>query len=150
MFKVRLSTKGQYGLRAMFELAVNYGQGPLSLKVVAGRQLISEHYLEQLIATMRKAGLVKSTRGAQGGYTLSRPPAEITVGQVIRVLEGPLAPVECVIDDNEQVCDRSGYCPARIIWKKMKDSINQVVDSITLKDMVDDFMKMHPDRISIS
>ncbi|MDI6600729.1 MAG: Rrf2 family transcriptional regulator [Thermoanaerobacteraceae bacterium] len=143
---MRLSTKGQYGLRAMFELAINYGEGPLSLKTIADRQYISEHYLEQLIATMRKAGLVSSTRGAQGGYVLSRSPEEITVGQVIRVLEGPLAPVECVIDDEESVCDRSGYCPTRIVWKKIRDSINQVVDSITLQDMVDDYRKMHPDE----
>ncbi len=143
---MRLSTKGQYGLRAMFELAVNYGEGPIPLKIIADRQFISEHYLEQLVATMRKAGLVRSTRGAQGGYALSRPPGEITVGQVIRVLEGPLAPVECAIDNEEPICDRSGYCPTRIIWIKMRDSINQVVDSITLKDMVDDFRKMHPDK----
>ncbi|TZE83496.1 RrF2 family transcriptional regulator [Calorimonas adulescens] len=143
---MRLSTKGQYGLRAMFELAINYGEGPLSLKTIADRQYISEHYLEQLIATLRKAGLVSSTRGAQGGYVLSRSPEEITVGQVIRVLEGPLAPVECVIDDEENVCDRSGYCPTRIVWKKVRDSINQVVDSITLQDMVDDYRRLHPDE----
>jgi transcriptional regulator, BadM/Rrf2 family len=130
----------------MFELAINYGEGPLSLKTIADRQYISEHYLEQLIATLRKAGLVSSTRGAQGGYVLSRSPEEITVGQVIRVLEGPLAPVECVIDDEENVCDRSGYCPTRIVWKKVRDSINQVVDSITLQDMVDDYRRLHPDE----
>ncbi|WP_026487509.1 RrF2 family transcriptional regulator [Caldanaerobius polysaccharolyticus] len=140
---MRLSTKGQYGLRAMFELALSYGEGPVALKTIAEKQEISEHYLEQLIAVLKKAGLVKSTRGAQGGYTLAMEPDKITVGDILRALEGPLAPVECVIDGEEIECSRADFCVSRLVWKKIKDSLNKVVDSITLKDMVDDYSKMN-------
>ncbi|SHE50187.1 transcriptional regulator, BadM/Rrf2 family [Caldanaerobius fijiensis DSM 17918] len=140
---MRLSTKGQYGVRAMLELALNYGEGPIALKTIAEKQDISEHYLEQLIAILKKAGLVKSTRGAQGGYTLAMAPSEITVGDILRALEGPLAPVECVIDGEEVECQRADFCVSRLVWQKIKDSLNKVVDSITLQDMVDDYKKMN-------
>jgi len=136
-----LSTKGRYGLKMMYEFALNYGKGPMSLKEVALRQQLSETYLEQLIAHLKKAGLVTSVRGAQGGYELIRKPEEITVGEIIRVLEGPLAPSDCVLDD-EPECIRAEYCVTRLIWEKIRDSINNVVDSITLNDMVNDYYKL--------
>lgn len=132
---MKLSTKGEYGLRAMFDLAQHNGQGPVALKSVAERQDISDHYLEQLVATLRKAGLVKSVRGAQGGYTLGRDPAEIRVGDIIRVLEGPIAPMDCVSDRETDQCERAGSCITRGIWEKVRDSITDVLDSITLADM---------------
>lgn len=140
---MRLSTKGQYGVRAMLELALSYGEGPISLKTIAEKQDISEHYLEQLIAVLKKAGLVKSTRGAQGGYTLAMEPKDITVGDILRALEGPLAPVDCVADDTEVECQRADFCVSRLVWQKIKDSLNKVVDSITLQDMIDDYKKMN-------
>lgn len=136
-----LSTKGRYGLKMMYEFALNYGKGPMSLKDVAQKQQLSETYLEQLIAHLKKAGLVTSVRGAQGGYELIRKPEEITVGEIIRVLEGPLAPSECVMDD-EPECTRAEYCVTRLIWEKIMESINNVVDSITLNDMVNDYYRL--------
>ncbi len=132
---MKLSTKGHYGLRAMFELALHYGDDPIPLKMVAERQQLSENYLEQLIAALRKAGLVKSVRGAQGGYILARKPDEITVGDVVRVLEGPIAPLECVNEEDPGHCDQFGCCISRNVWAKVRDSIVEVMDSISLADM---------------
>lgn len=137
-----LSTKGRYGLKMMFELAKQYGSGTMSLKDIAKNQGLSETYLEQLISHMRKAGLVNSVRGAQGGYELAKQPADITVGEIIRTLEGPLAPSDCVLDE-EPECERAGYCVTRLVWEKIMESINSVIDSITLQDMINDFTKLN-------
>ncbi len=142
---MRLSTKGRYGVKAMFDLAQHIGEGPVSLKNIADRQGISEHYLEQLISGLRKAGLVKSVRGAQGGYTLAKEPDKITVGDVIRVLEGPIAPVDCVAEEDPEICEKAECCVTRGIWEKVRDSIAQVLDSITLEDMVKDAEKLKRD-----
>lgn len=142
----RLSTKGRYGVRAMFDLALHYDEGLVSLKNIAERQEISEHYLEQLIATLKKAGLVKSIRGAQGGYILSREPSKITIGEILRALEGSLSPAEC-IDDVEKVdCPRADFCVTKRVWERVKEAIESVVDSITLQDLVDDYKKMATDE----
>ncbi len=140
---MKLSTKGRYGLKAMFDLALNYGEGPIALNNIAERQSISVHYLEQLIATLRKAGLVRSVRGAQGGYMLGDRPENITVGDIIRVLEGPIAPSDCVIQDEDSECSKADSCVTRTIWERIKVSIEDVVDSITLKNMVEDYIKLH-------
>ncbi|WP_031515599.1 RrF2 family transcriptional regulator [Desulfofalx alkaliphila] len=132
---MKLSTKGHYGLRAMFDLALHYSENPIPLKTVAERQQLSENYLEQLIAALRKAGLVNSVRGPQGGYILARRPDEITVGDIIRVLEGPIAPLECVNETDPGDCDQFNYCISRNVWAKVRDSINDVLDSISLADM---------------
>jgi Rrf2 family cysteine metabolism transcriptional repressor len=133
---VRFSTRGRYGLKAMFVLAQHYGQGPLPLKQVAEDQGISEAYLEQLIGELRKSGLVKSVRGAQGGYLLGKPPDRITVGDIIRVLEGPIAPADCVIDDDSDLCDQADKCVTRLIWERVRDSVTKVLDSMSLADML--------------
>lgn len=125
----------------MFELAKKYGGGTMSLKDIAKNLALSETYLEQLISHLKKAGLVNSVRGAQGGYELSRAPADITIGVIIRTLEGPLAPSDCLLDD-EPECGRAGYCVTRPIWEKIMDSINNVIDSITLQDMINDYKKI--------
>ncbi|MDO7788717.1 RrF2 family transcriptional regulator [Desulforamulus aquiferis] len=138
---MRLTTKGHYGLKAMFDLAMHYGSGPIPLKVVAERQGISENYLEQLAAVLRKAGLVKSIRGAQGGYILAKLPSEIKVGDVIRVLEGPIAPLECVSELETTICEKGQFCISRDIWARVRDSIAEVLDSITLEDMCRDAEK---------
>ncbi len=135
---MKISTKGHYGVQAMFELAQHYGKGPVSLKSIAERQDLSEHYLEQLIASLRRAGLVKSVRGAQGGYILARDPADIKVGDIIRVLEGPIAPVECVSDADSDQCLKAESCVTRSVWEKVRNSIEEVLDSITLADMCKD------------
>jgi Rrf2 family protein len=125
----------------MLDLAQHIGQGPISLKSIAERQGISEHYLEQLFSGLRKNGLVKSVRGAQGGYVLGREPEKICVGDIIRVLEGPIAPVNCVAEVDPEICQKAESCVTRIIWEKVRDSIAVVVDSVTLADMVIDAAK---------
>lgn len=136
---MKLSTKGRYGVIAMYDLALNSGdKTPISIKNVAERQQISEHYLEQLMGQLRKAGLVKSTRGAQGGYYLTRDPKEITIGDIIRVMEGPIAPVDCLLskDKNDShYCDKCDACVTQGIWAKVAESISKVLDSITLEDL---------------
>jgi Rrf2 family protein len=121
----------------MYDLAMHYGEGPISLKSVAQRQGISEHYLEQLMGTLRKAGYVKSVRGAQGGYTLTKEPTQITVGDIIRTMEGPIAPVDCLLTDaiENEYCMRAGTCVTRGVWAKVRDSIATVLDSISLADL---------------
>ncbi|MEG0691665.1 MAG: Rrf2 family transcriptional regulator [Oscillospiraceae bacterium] len=132
---MKISTKGRYGLRLMVDLAANATTAPISLKEVAHRQDISDKYLEQIVTQLNRAGLVKSVRGAQGGYTLSRPSDEITVGDVLRVVEGSLSLVDCV-DDNS-CCDKSSSCATSYVWKKIKFAVEGVVDNISLKDLVD-------------
>ena len=133
---MKISTKGRYALRLMIDLAMNSVGEPVSLKDVAKRQGISEKYLEQTISVLNRAGYVKSIRGAQGGYLLRRAPEEYTVGMILRLTEGSLAPVTCV-EDGDFPCERQENCVTVILWKKINDAINSVVDSITLQDLVD-------------
>lgn len=137
---MKLSTRGRYGVIAMMDLAMRNSEGCISLKSIAERQCISENYLEQLFASLRKAGLVCSIRGAQGGYTLSAQPEMITLGAVLRALEGSMAPVDCVDEENAEKCDRIGFCVSRLVWKKIRDGINEVVDSMTLADLVSGYL----------
>lgn len=133
---MNVTTRGKYGVKALVELATGRGQGPMPLKHIAEKQGLSEHYLEQLIAPLRKAGLVKSVRGAYGGYMLAREPKDISVGEILRVLEGPLAPSDCAVDKGVvEHCGRARGCVARNVWIKVRDSIQEVVDSITLEDL---------------
>jgi Rrf2 family protein len=132
---MRISTKGRYALRLMLDLAINNTGEPVSLKDIARRQEISDKYLEQIISVLNKAGYVKSIRGAQGGYILTRKPEEYTVGMILRLTEGSLAPVSCVEEDN--TCEKMNDCATVMIWKRLNDAINDVVDSITLEDLVD-------------
>ena len=134
---MKLSTRGRYGIHAMYELAVNYGGAPVSIKSVAEKQNIPEAYLEQLIAMLRRDELVVSIRGAQGGYRLARTPEEITVGDVLRSLEGGLKLIDCL--EEEETCGKSCACPSRIVWKKLSDGLNSIVDSITLRDMINEY-----------
>nr|WP_122011611.1 Rrf2 family transcriptional regulator [Maliibacterium massiliense] len=140
---MRLSTRGRYGLKAMFALALHEGEGPLALCAIAQQQDIPEAYLEQLMAPLRRAALVASSRGAQGGYSLSRAPQEISVGDVLRAMEGPFAPAACVMQDAKpDCCDKAEGCVTRIVWERMRDGINAVMDSMTLADMVADHCRM--------
>jgi len=134
---LKLSTRGRYGIHAMYDLAKNVNAGPQPIKAIAERQGIPEAYLEQLFAVLKRDGLVNSVRGAQGGYTLSRTPEEITVGDVLRTLEGGLNLVDCL--EEEETCGKSCACPSRIVWMKIRDGLNAIVDSITLQDMMNDY-----------
>jgi len=132
---MRLSTRGEYGVRAMVALAARYGAGPVSLAEIAAQEGISLSYLEQLVGPLRQAGLLESVRGAAGGYRLSREPAAITVGEVVRPLE-EIALVECVdAPDKEVCCERRDTCTTRLVWERLRDSIATALDSLTLADL---------------
>ena len=133
---MKISTKVRYALRLMIDLAENSSGNPVSLKDVAKRQGISDKYLEQIISVLNKAGYVRSVRGAQGGYLLKSDPETYTVGMILRQTEGSLAPVSC-IEDDEIICDRQEQCVTSIVYKKINDAISNVVDNITLQDLVD-------------
>ena len=134
---MKLSTRGRYGIHAMYDLALNVDCGPQSIKSIAEREGIPEAYLEHLIALLKREKLVVSTRGAQGGYMLARAPEQITVGDVLRALEGGLNLVDCL--EEEDACGKSCTCPSRIVWLKLRDGLNRIVDGITLRDMIDDY-----------
>lgn len=133
---MKISTKGRYALRLMLDLATHNTGEPVSIRDIAGRQQISEKYLEQIIATLNKAGFVRSIRGAQGGYVLKKAPKEYTVGMILRQTEGDLSPVACVGDDGME-CDRREKCVTVKIYEKINDAVNGVVDNITLADLLE-------------
>ena len=133
---MKISTKGRYAVRVMLDLALNQTGECIKVKDIAARQGISEKYLEQIIAVLNKAGYVKSVRGAQGGYKIARAPEEYTVGMILRLTEGDLAPVGCVGAEKEE-CERKEGCVTIRIWQQINDAVNQVVDNITLADMLE-------------
>ena len=134
---MRVSAKELYGLRAMSEFARHFGQGPLSLTQVAARQGISQAYLEQIAIDLRRSGLLRSKRGAQGGYYLARTPEATTAGDVIRALEGSILPVQCVADQKCEPCALEDGCSARGIWEQVRDRLVETLDSITLANLVE-------------
>jgi len=132
---MKLSTRGRYGTRALLELALHQGEGPVLLKDIAQRQQISLPYLEHLITLLIVGGIVRSTRGPRGGVWLAKSPQEIRLSEVIQLLEGSIAPVECV--NNSGVCSRSELCVTRDIWSEVKKAINGVLEYTTLQDLVE-------------
>jgi Rrf2 family cysteine metabolism transcriptional repressor len=143
---LKLSTKGRYGVKAMVDLAIHYSDEPSSIKSISERQNISEYYLEQLFSNLRKSNLVKSIRGAQGGYILNREPKDITVADIMKVLEGPIEISDCVDENNENSCSNMDCCATRLLWSRIKESIEQVMKSTTLQDMVDDYIQMKQEK----
>lgn len=142
---MKVSTKGRYGLRAMVDLAVYSNGEHVALNSIAQRQSISENYLEQVFASLRKSGLVKSVKGAQGGYTLSRKASDIRIGDILKVLEGSLSVVEA-----EQGADLDPnslqFCIKVNLWDKLDDGINKLVDSITLEDLANEYRKLNDNQ----
>ena len=139
---MKLSTKGRYGLRALIDLALYSENETVSIASISARQNISESYLEQLIAKLRKAGLVTSVRGAGGGYKLALPASEISVGDILRALEGSLDAVNCPGLEEESSCGGSGFCVTKYVWQKINDSINRTVDEIKLDQLVEESRSM--------
>ncbi|HRZ26925.1 MAG TPA: Rrf2 family transcriptional regulator [Spirochaetota bacterium] len=131
---MKLSTRSRYGVRMMYELASSYGCGPVMLRHIAERQGISEKYLSKLIIPLKGARLVNSARGAHGGYMLARDPSRITLREIVEILEGDIAPVECV--RNTSVCGRSKACPTRKLWCEFDRVISDYLEGITLQDLV--------------
>ncbi len=132
---MQLSTRGRYAARAMFELALHHGQEPLRLHQIARSQGIPGRYLEQMMVMLVSCGLVRSTRGRRGGFSLAKPPDAIVLSDVVQAVEGSLALVDCV--DDGKLCERTNLCITHDIWKKVKEAMFQVLDSITLADMVE-------------
>lgn len=132
---MKISTKGRYAVRVMLDLAMHNTGECIKVKEIAARQDISEKYLEQIIAVLNKAGYVKSVRGAQGGYRIARDPAEYSVGMILRLTEGSLAPVSCLEEDADE-CDRCDTCETLEVWKEVYAAVNNVIDNITIADLI--------------
>lgn len=134
---MKISTKGRYALRLMLDISLNEKSGnPVRIKDIARRQELSGKYLEQIISVLNKAGFVKSIRGPQGGYLLTKQPSEYTVGMILRLTEGSLSPVAC-LDDENNICERLDECATIVLWRKLNDAISSVVDTVTLEDLIE-------------
>ncbi len=136
---MKLSTKGKYGVRALFEVARHYGQGPLSIKEIAARQKISLSYLEQILHRLAKAGIIESVRGPHGGYVLARKPAEVTIGDVVRSLEGPIALSHCLEPGFGKECYQADDCVARMVWTRVGEKIEEALDSISFEHLLQQY-----------
>ena len=134
---LHFSSRGEYGVRLMVELARHHGSGPVSLSEMADHETLPRPYLEQLVVSLRQAGLVTSTRGARGGYELARPPAAIRMSEVVTALEGPIAPMVCASDDPHlaEMCDRTDYCTVNRLWLRVREAVVEALDSMTLNDL---------------
>jgi len=130
---LRISTKSRYGTRAALDIAIHAHTGPVTLNDISARQGISKKYLEQIIHRLLKAGLLLSVRGPRGGYLLGKTPDRIRLGEIIRALDGPVTPVRCV--DDPSLCDRTPHCVTRHVWSEIKQSVESVIDRITLADL---------------
>ena len=132
---MKISTKGRYALRMLTELAVRQNEGFISLKEIAARQDISKKYLEQIVPLFYQSGILTASRGAQGGYRLAKDPSAYTVGEILRITEGSLEPVDCVADAS--LCPRAGICSTRFVWEGLHRVVTEYLDSITLQDLAD-------------
>ncbi len=132
---MKISTKGRYALRLLIDLAEHRADGYVALKDVARRQDISKKYLEQIVSVLNKPGILKTNRGYQGGYQLAKEPDKYTVGDILRITEGGLAPVTC-LEQDENLCERSGFCTTLFIWEGLYKVVNEYLDSITLQDVL--------------
>ena len=130
---MRVSTKGDYGVRALIELAHHFGQGPLQSAEIAARQGIPEPYLDQLLTTLRRAGFIRSVRGPQGGHALVREPEDLKLSEVIGVLEGSLSPIACLDEPNG--CGKPGFCPQRGVWEAVRDATRQILDGVSIGEL---------------
>ncbi len=138
---LRLSTKGEYGVRAMLEIAKNYKKGPLTIKEISRRQEVSIAYLEQLLNRLRKARLIKSQKGPGGGYILGKKPEEISVGRILKALEGPVAIAQC-LGPSAKGCSRIEGCVARLLWKSLGEKIERFLETISLRNLIKEEAKI--------
>ncbi len=132
---MRISTKGDYATRALQDLALRYNQGPVPIETIAQRQVLPARYLEQLLLALKRAGFVGSKRGVNGGYFLAKPPREITLGQIIRTVDGPIAPIFCVAENAQESCAQETLCVLREVWTEVRDAMAAIVDNTTLADI---------------
>jgi Rrf2 family protein len=132
---MKISTKGDYATRALQDLALHYNEGPIPVDAIAERQSLPVRYLEQLLLTLKRAGFLMSKRGVSGGYYLAKPPREITLGQVIRAVDGPTVPIYCVADGPREHCAQESICVLREVWGDVRDAVSAIVDHVTLEDL---------------
>jgi Rrf2 family protein len=133
---MKISTKGRYALRMLIDLAEHKEDGYIALKDIAKRQEISKKYLEQIVATLNRPDILRTNRGYQGGYKLAKSPSDYTIGDILRITEGSLAPVSC-LEQDENYCEKSSYCTTLFIWEGLNEAVNKYLDSITLQDVLD-------------
>ncbi|HDH00701.1 MAG TPA: RrF2 family transcriptional regulator [Nitrospirae bacterium] len=150
---LKLSTKGQYGVRAMYEIARGYPEAPVNIKLISERQEVSIHYLEQILARLRRAGLIRSVKGPGGGYVLTRKPEEITISDILKELEGPVAITSCM--NPEKGCLRVEICVTHLLWKALGKQIEDFLDTMTLNDLLrgksfDDFTLIARSRMGVT
>lgn len=144
---MKISTKGRYGLEALLDIAI-FGNGDsVSLKTISSRQDISQKYLEHIFIALKKNKIVESIRGGQGGYKISRPLEEVTAGEVLRALEGSLSPVKCISDNNNVKCGVYDKCVTKDVWMDIKNALDETVDNITLKDLVEEYNKLNGENL---
>lgn len=144
---MKVSTRGRYAIRIMLDISMNGGDGPVSFKEVSQRQDISVKYMEQIGSMLTRAGFLRSVRGAHGGYCLVNKPSEYSIGDILRVTEGPLSPVSC-LEGGDGTCDRRNDCITYPLWEKLNAAIYEVVDNITLQDLIDEDIRRHMVQIS--
>jgi Rrf2 family transcriptional regulator, cysteine metabolism repressor len=132
---VRLSTKGEYASRAMLELALHYDEGPLHIREISAAQDIPLRFLEQILLLLKRAGYLKSKKGPNGGYYLAKAPSRISAAEIIRVMDGPLAPIDCVSVTAHEVCPRENVCGLKGLWKETRDAIAAILEKTTLADL---------------
>lgn len=134
---MRLSTKGEYASRAILELALHYGEKPLHIRDISRAQDIPQRFLEQILLQLKRAGYLRSHKGPDGGYFLSKPPGKISVAEVIRVMDGPLAPIDCVSVTAHEVCPREAHCGLKGLWKEVRDAVAQITENATFEDLAE-------------
>jgi Rrf2 family protein len=130
-----VSTKGDYATRALQDLAIHYDQGPVQIEGIARRQGLPARYLEQVLLMLKRAGFLRSKRGVNGGYYLAKPPREITIGEVLQAVDGPVAPIFCVTAGKRELCPKEGICALQDVWAEVRDAVSKVVDTTTLEDI---------------
>lgn len=140
---MKISTKGQYGLEAIVDLALHVSEGPVSLKNIAERCGLSEAYILQIFLVLRRAGIISSVRGTQGGYILVKSPSDITVKDVLETLEGPLVPVSCIVKGCKNPCSRFDLCVTRVLWEKIAANLGALSESITIMDLMNFYYEMN-------
>ncbi len=145
---MKMSTKGRYGIKAMLELALVYDKETISVRSISQKQNISELYLEQIFSVLRKAQLIKSTRGAKGGYSLTRKPKDITIKNIMDALEGPISISNCI--EEGAICDNLDTCATRVLWVRIRDAIDEIFSSVTLQDIIDEHNKLQILNIGVN
>lgn len=145
---MKFSTRTRYGLRAMVDIGIHSKQIPLFVKDIARRQNVSERYLENILLTLKKTGILRSIQGGKGGYGFLKKPSEINLREIVEALEGPLSLVECV--EKKELCERSGSCVARELWCKVRDEILKILEGITLEELIEKEKEKRKKRVEVS